>query len=152
MIDIVRTCKHAWPFVDPVPDTVPNYYDLITQPMDLKKLRNKIEFREYKNFIEVEKDFKLIINNCEKFNGPTNIYTKMAHKLWRVFRRNVKIFLQRDVSMDEYETFLYPQINVLVPEIVERSEGPPSPPAVENVTTAVLCCGPPSDARAMQDG
>lgn len=108
IVDSVRTSKHAWPFVDPVPDSVPGYYDLIDQPMDLRKLRTKIEFREYKSIIELEKDFQLIVNNCERFNGPKNTYTKMVYKLWKSFRKNVRLYLQRDLAMDEFETFIYP--------------------------------------------
>lgn len=108
VVDTVRTSKHAWPFVDPVPETVPGYYDLITEPMDLRKLRTKIEFREYKSLIELEKDFQILVNNCERFNGPRNVYTKMVYKLWKSFRKNVRLYLQRDLTMDEYETFVYP--------------------------------------------
>lgn len=110
VIDTVRTSKHAWPFVYPVPDTVPGYYDLITEPMDLKKLRTKVEFREYKSLLELEKDFQLLVNNCERFNGPRNVYTRMAYKLWKSFRKNVRLYLQRDLSMDEAQTFVYPPI------------------------------------------
>lgn len=108
IVDSVRTSKHAGPFVDPVPETVPGYYDLIKEPMDLRKLRTKVEFREYRSVIELEKDFQLIVNNCERFNGPRNTYTKMAYKLWKSFRKNVKLYLQRDLELDEYETFIYP--------------------------------------------
>lgn len=76
--------------------------------MDLKKIREKIEYREYKSLLQLEADFKLIVNNCEYFNGPTNIYTKMVYKLWRVFRKNINTFLQRDLNMNEYQTFYFP--------------------------------------------
>lgn len=118
IVDTVRTSKHASPFVDPVPETVPGYYDLIEQPMDLKKIRTKVEFREYRSLIELEKDFKLLINNCERFNGPRNSYTKMVYKLWKSFRKNVQLYLQRDLYMNEYETFLYPP----------QPRPPPTPP------------------------
>lgn len=108
IVDTVRTSKHAWPFVDPVPETVPGYYDLIEEPIDLKKIRTKVEFREYRSVIEIEKDFQLLVNNCEKFNGPKNVYTKMVYKLWKSFRKNVQLYLQRDLHMNEYETFIYP--------------------------------------------
>lgn len=108
VIDTVRTSKHAWPFVDPVPQAVPGYYDLISKPMDLKKIRARIEFRKYRCLVELEKDFQLIVNNCEKFNGPKNVYTKMAYKLWKSFRKNVRLYLQRDLTMDEFTTFVYP--------------------------------------------
>lgn len=121
VIDTVRTSKHAWPFVNPVPETEPGYYDLIKEPMDLWKIRTKIEFREYKSFLELEKDFQLLVNNCEKFNGPRNVYTKMVYKLWKSFRKNVRLYLERDLTMDEYETFLYP------PEPVKPPTPPPQP-------------------------
>lgn len=121
VIDTVRTSKHAWPFVYPVPDTVPGYYDLITEPMDLKKLRTKVEFREYKSLLELEKDFQLLVNNCERFNGPRNVYTRMAYKLWKSFRKNVRLYLQRDLSMDETQTFVYPPVQQSAdkPSIIE---------------------------------
>lgn len=127
VIDTVRTSKHAWPFVDPVPDTVPGYYDLITEPMDLRKLRTKIEFREYKSLIELEKDFQLLVNNCERFNGPRNVYTKMVYRLWKSFRKNVRLYLQRDLSMDEYETFVYPPPPKEVEEPPAEPVDAPSP-------------------------
>lgn len=126
VIDTVRTSKHAWPFVDPVSETVPGYYDLITEPMDLRKLRTKIEFREYKSLIELEKDFQLLVNNCERFNGPRNVYTKMVYKLWKTFRKNVRLYLQRDLFMNEYETFVYPPPSR--PEPMESKEQAPKKP------------------------
>lgn len=128
VIDTVRTSKHAWPFVDPVPETVPGYYDLIKEPMDLRKLRTKIEFREYKSLIELEKDFQLLVNNCERFNGPKNVYTKMVYKLWKSFRKNVQLYLQRDLSMDEFETFVYPPL----PPPPPKEESPESQPPLRD--------------------
>lgn len=121
IIDTTRTSKHAWPFVDPVSRDVHGYYDLIKQPMDLRRLRTKVQFREYRSLIELEKDFQLLVNNCENFNGPKSTYTKMAQKLWKSFRRNVRLYLQRDLSMDEYETFVYPP---------PRPPPPPPPPPI----------------------
>lgn len=122
VVDTVRTSKHAWPFVDPVADTVPGYYDLIKEPMDLRKLRTKIEFREYRSLFELERDFQLLVNNCERFNGPKNVYTKMVYKLWKSFRKNVRLYLERDLSMDEYETFIYPPQPPAPPPLIEQEE------------------------------
>lgn len=130
IVDSVRTSKHAWPFVDPVPQTVTGYYDMIKEPMDLRKLRTKIEFRGYKCLAELEKDFQLLVNNCERFNGPKNVYTKMVYKLWKSFRKNVRLYLQRDLSMNEYETFVYPPPKPepkVEPEPEPESEPEPEP-------------------------
>lgn len=135
VIDTVRTSKHSWPFVEAVPETVPGYYDLIQQPMDLKTIRTKIEFRQYKSLLELEKDFQLLVNNCEKFNGPKNVYTKMVYKLWKSFRKNVRLYLSRDLTMDEYETFMYPPAPPAPPEvepIVEvQPQSPPNKPLID---------------------
>lgn len=128
VVDTVRTSKHAWPFVHPVAETVPNYYDLIKQPMDLRKIRTKIEFREYKSLLELEKDFQLLVNNCENFNGPRNVYTKMVYKLWKSFRKNVRLYLQRDLSMDEYGTFVYPPQPMPQPTSVSANQNSSQPP------------------------
>lgn len=135
IVDSVRTSKHAWPFVDPVPDTVPGYYDLIDEPMDLRTLRTKIEFREYRSLLELEKDFQLIVNNCEKFNGPKNVYTKMVYKLWKSFRKNVQLYLQRDLSMDEQETFIHPPQTKPLEQVKQ-------PPSVHETSPTPECSVP----------
>lgn len=108
IVDTVRITKYAWPFVEDVSSTEPGYRDLIKQPMYLKKIRNKVEFKKYKSLLEIEEDFQLLINNCERYNGPKSTFTKMAHRLWKSFRKNVMFYLERDLHMNEYETFLYP--------------------------------------------
>ena len=134
IVDTVRTSKHAWPFVDAVPDTVPGYYDLIKEPMDLKTLRTKVEFRHYKSLIELEKDFQLLVNNCEKFNGPKNVYTKMVYKLWKSFRKNVQLYLERDLHMNEHETFLYP------PPPPAQPPASMQPPSSNDVSHSDMMC------------
>lgn len=148
VVDTVRTSKHAWPFVDPVSDTVPGYYDLIKEPMDLRKLRTKIEFREYKSLIELEKDFQLLVNNCERFNGPKNVYTKMVYKLWKSFRKNVRLYLQRDLSMDEYETFVYPPPPPPPPPPREEPQEPHLPPKEPSPALESKEPTPPPEVKA----
>lgn len=61
--------KINWPFLEPVCiKQVPNYYDIIKKPMDLKTIRRKIEENEYKTFEEFNEDLNLISKNCLKFN------------------------------------------------------------------------------------
>lgn len=84
------------------------YYTVITQPMDLSIIQSKIDSNSYSNLRELELDFKLMVNNCETFNGPKNGYTSMVHAVWKVFRRGVKRYLDQDVSEDEQTIFMYP--------------------------------------------
>jgi len=88
---------------------VPDYYQVIETPIDLSVIKRRIEDFRYYRFSEVERDFKLLVNNCEKYNGPKNGYTQMAYTIWKVFKRSAKRFLKHDLMLDESEAFLYPR-------------------------------------------
>ncbi|ETN17500.1 hypothetical protein PPTG_05289 [Phytophthora nicotianae INRA-310] len=65
--------------------TVPNYYQIVKQPMDLSTVRRKIEAKEYDSMREFVKDLELIVNNSRIFNGdPTkSVITANAQKVLR---------------------------------------------------------------------
>lgn len=99
---------------------VPDYYQVIEEPIDLSVIKRRIEDHRYTRLSQVERDFQLLVNNCEKYNGPRNGYTQMAYTIWRVFKRSAKRFLKYDLILDESEAFLYPRKRLKVnPEIDE---------------------------------
>ncbi|KAM9855842.1 E3 ubiquitin-protein ligase TRIM33 isoform 1-T1 [Aulostomus maculatus] len=58
-------------FREPVPSTVPNYYKIIKQPMDLKKVKKKLQQRStqyYKSTQEFVSDMRRVFKNCAKYN------------------------------------------------------------------------------------
>ncbi|XP_040911794.1 E3 ubiquitin-protein ligase TRIM33 isoform X5 [Toxotes jaculatrix] len=58
-------------FREPVPSSVPNYYKIIKQPMDLKKVKKKLQLRSsqyYKSTQEFVSDMRLVFKNCAKYN------------------------------------------------------------------------------------
>ncbi|CAG2101997.1 unnamed protein product, partial [Medioppia subpectinata] len=106
----VKSNRDAWPFLEPVDGTkFPMYYQVIEEPIDLSAIEKRIEDREYETFEEVENDFKLMVNNCETFNGPKNGYTLMAYGVWRAFKKASLKHLERELSYDESNAFIYPQ-------------------------------------------
>ena len=69
-------------FLNPVDaKDAPTYYEEIKEPMDFKKIQAKINALDYKNFLQFEKDFNLIIKNCCQFNQKNSIYYKAAVKM-----------------------------------------------------------------------
>uniref|UniRef100_A0A3Q2ZTQ3 RING-type E3 ubiquitin transferase n=1 Tax=Kryptolebias marmoratus TaxID=37003 RepID=A0A3Q2ZTQ3_KRYMA len=63
-------------FREPVPDSVPNYYKIIKQPMDLKRVKRKLQLRSsqyYKSIQEFVNDMRLIFKNCAKYNEMSRI-------------------------------------------------------------------------------
>uniref|UniRef100_A0A4W3KHP6 RING-type E3 ubiquitin transferase n=1 Tax=Callorhinchus milii TaxID=7868 RepID=A0A4W3KHP6_CALMI len=58
-------------FQEPVPSSVPDYYKIIKKPMDLSKVKMKLQ-KKHSEHYQTAKDFvadvRLIFKNCEKFN------------------------------------------------------------------------------------
>ncbi len=105
----MKSNRDAWPFREAVDGKAfPMYYQVIEEPIDLSIIERKIENREYEHFEEIERDFKLMVNNCETFNGPKNGYTLMSYGVWRAFKRASLKYLERELSFDESHAFLYP--------------------------------------------
>uniref|UniRef100_A0A8C6PCL9 Tripartite motif containing 33 n=1 Tax=Nothobranchius furzeri TaxID=105023 RepID=A0A8C6PCL9_NOTFU len=58
-------------FREPVPSSVPNYYKIIKQPMDLKRVKRKLQLRSsqyYKSIQEFVQDMRLVFKNCSTYN------------------------------------------------------------------------------------
>ncbi|OJD18785.1 hypothetical protein AJ78_01192 [Emergomyces pasteurianus Ep9510] len=78
----IQNHKQAWPFLYPVDkDEVPDYYNVITSPMDLSTVEEKLERDDYAAPKELVHDLKLIFSNCRQYNDATTVYAKCAVKL-----------------------------------------------------------------------
>uniref|UniRef100_A0A672Y4A5 E3 ubiquitin-protein ligase TRIM33 n=1 Tax=Sphaeramia orbicularis TaxID=375764 RepID=A0A672Y4A5_9TELE len=63
-------------FREPVPSSVPNYYKIIKQPMDLKKVKKKLQLRSsqyYQSTQEFVSDMRLVFKNCAQYNEMSRI-------------------------------------------------------------------------------
>jgi len=67
--------------VDPVALNIPTYRSIVKKPMDLGTMQEKLNRGEYENCKEFEADFRLMCDNCYKFNGKDHIVSKMAQDL-----------------------------------------------------------------------
>nr|CAG8446319.1 979_t:CDS:2 [Entrophospora candida] len=79
---------YAYPFYEPVNAEklgVPEYYNVIKNPMDLSKVYSRLESEDYASAEEFEADIRLMFDNCYKFNAPgTDVYN-MGKQLENVF-------------------------------------------------------------------
>ncbi|KAG9232200.1 Bromodomain-containing protein [Amylocarpus encephaloides] len=58
--------------VDPVALNIPNYFTVIKLPMDLRTIQGKLDEGQYGSAKDFEKDMRLMITNCLKFNPAGN--------------------------------------------------------------------------------
>ncbi|XP_060536681.1 bromodomain adjacent to zinc finger domain protein 1A isoform X2 [Cylas formicarius] len=74
--------KDAWPFVRKVQkNEVPDYFDIITNPMDFGTIKNKLNMGEYSTDSQVMKDIALIFENCNTYNSSSDEVYKCGEKL-----------------------------------------------------------------------
>ncbi|KAI5954451.1 GCN5 [Candida jiufengensis] len=81
----------AWPFAVPVnKEEVPDYYEVIKEPMDLSTMESKLENDKYESFDQFLYDSRLIFKNCRSYNGDTTTYFKNANKLEKFMNNKIK--------------------------------------------------------------
>ncbi|KAJ3117397.1 Transcriptional activator spt7 [Physocladia obscura] len=85
LIDLKNYTEHSEPFLQRVSKKdVPDYYDVIKNPMDLGTMTKKLHAFEYMSKDEFAADLLLIWTNCLTFNViPESIYRKHAFAMKR---------------------------------------------------------------------
>jgi len=60
----------AWPFLQPVDlDKYKDYVSIVAEPMDLSKIKRKVEKGSYLDPRHLERDVRLMIANARKYNS-----------------------------------------------------------------------------------
>ncbi|CAD8171690.1 unnamed protein product [Paramecium octaurelia] len=72
---------------------LPDYIQIVKRPMDLGTVQFKLNNNTYKTVEECLDEIQLIWDNCKLYNGPQSWITKIAEKLERLFKKNVKNYL-----------------------------------------------------------
>ncbi|KAK3432846.1 hypothetical protein EUGRSUZ_D00352 [Eucalyptus grandis] len=88
---ILKKLMHSqcgWPFkqpVDPVKLNIPDYFTIISEPMDLGTIKSKLEKNMYRGTEEFAADIRLTFANAMCYNPPGNQVHIMADKLNKDF-------------------------------------------------------------------
>ncbi|CCE86831.1 Piso0_005345 [Millerozyma farinosa CBS 7064] len=80
--------SYSFPFLTPVDAValnIPNYHEIIKEPMDLSTVQSKLANNQYENGDEFERDVRLIFKNCYTFNPEGTDVNMMGHRLESVF-------------------------------------------------------------------
>ncbi|GJM84547.1 hypothetical protein PR202_ga00228 [Eleusine coracana subsp. coracana] len=87
----------AWPFKEPVDSRdVPDYYDIIKDPIDLRTMSRRVESEQYYVTLEMfVADMKRMFNNARTYNSPDTIYYKCATRLENFFSSKIASQLQQ---------------------------------------------------------
>jgi len=80
----------SWIFmqpVDPVELNLPDYFDIIKNPMDLGTIKKKMENNGYKSLAEFDADVRLTFDNAVAYNGDGSDVCKVAYDMKLTFEK-----------------------------------------------------------------
>ncbi|KAK5045688.1 hypothetical protein LTR84_009057 [Exophiala bonariae] len=83
---------------------IPNYPDIIKNPMDLSTIDHRLKQNTYSSVAAFITDFEQIVNNCVLFNGPDHGVTQQARKMQSSFRSQMKNLPKATVEEPSKET------------------------------------------------
>lgn len=92
-IQNIKRSKDAGPFsapVDFVALNIPNYPNIITNPMDLKTMEEKLKNGQYPSVDAYVADFNQIVDNAATFNGLEHPVTMLAKKIKESFDKQIR--------------------------------------------------------------
>ncbi|XP_065866247.1 uncharacterized protein [Euphorbia lathyris] len=90
-------------FSEPVdPDELPDYHEVIANPMDFGTLRKKLSSGAYATLEQFEKDVFLISSNAMQYNAPDTIYFRQARSIQELAKKSFEN-LRQDSDDNEPE-------------------------------------------------
>ncbi|XP_078034586.1 ATP-dependent chromatin assembly factor large subunit isoform X2 [Augochlora pura] len=89
----IRHHRDSWPFLSPVTkDEVPDYHDIITNPMDFGTIKYKLNNGEYETLEHFFGDCHLVFDNCQAYNEE---HSAVYNYVYRAGMRLLKYYEKR---------------------------------------------------------
>jgi len=82
--------ENAEPFNEPVDSSIPDYFTIVKNPMDLGTIRSKLKKASYDSTEKFVDDVRLVFDNCLLYNGPSTEIGIAAQTLWAYFKRQCR--------------------------------------------------------------
>lgn len=137
LLENLETRDTSQIFREPVNiNEVPDYLDIVTQPMDLSTMKLKLQSHQYTNLNELEADFDLMIQNCLAYNNKDTIFYRaglrmrdQAQPLFEEARNN----LLRQGLLDSRITYVDHVEEEIEKEFQELLNSPPTEAIVQKL-------------------
>ena len=87
--------------VDPEKDGAPDYFQVIKKPMDLGKVKSKLEANEYQSANELISDVNLIWSNAIKYNDKKSLVYQCAKRLQLTCKQWFEVIPKNEMELWE---------------------------------------------------
>ncbi|KAF2704153.1 chromatin structure-remodeling complex protein rsc1 [Pleomassaria siparia CBS 279.74] len=106
--------------------SLPDYYDVIKEPMALAMIKTKVQQKDYKSFAEFVRDFALVPHNAQVYNRQDSQAYVDALEVKRVLEEELKKLVDEKIIDEDTATLPYlgeiPEQDPLLPEEEEEEE------------------------------
>ena len=114
--DMMNTPIGALFSIEITDDILPGYTDLVSKPMDLRQVLNKIETDRYANISEWYNDMELVFNNAITFYKQDTVYYMMAKTELEIFHKKTKSL---SMSKEEWTAAIQKKMGKLASAVFE---------------------------------
>ncbi|KAG2265218.1 uncharacterized protein LOC106411387 [Brassica napus] len=127
-------------YSDPVdPEELPDYHDIIENPMDFSTLRNKLDSGAYASLEQFEGDVFLICSNAMEYNSADTVYYRQARAIQELAKKHFEN-LRQDSDDEEPQTQQQQQHHQHQLKVSERGRPPkkqPEPSCLDRTTSEI---------------
>ncbi|XP_050553986.1 protein polybromo-1 isoform X8 [Spodoptera frugiperda] len=82
----------------------PQYYEVVSQPIDLLRVQQKLKTDTYEDIEELSADIELLVNNAKAFYKPDTVEYRDAVDLW-------KLYMQTKQALENGEDIKIPKLS-----------------------------------------
>lgn len=110
ILNLLKKHKNGFPFLEPVDPEVlgiPDYLEIIKEPMDFSKVEKRLKNNFYKNATEFENDIRKIWDNALTYNKPN---TQIYHMTIDISEYFQSLINEDDVTFPPVQTTKVPRV------------------------------------------
>ncbi|EOA39821.1 hypothetical protein CARUB_v10008487mg, partial [Capsella rubella] len=125
-------------YSDPVdPEELPDYHEIITNPMDFSTVRKKLDSGSYASLEQFERDVFLICTNAMEYNSSDTVYYRQARAIQELAKKDFENL--RQDSDDEEPQNQHSQ-QQQQPKVAKRGRPPkkqPEPSSIDRTASEI---------------
>ncbi|KAL5774130.1 hypothetical protein ACOSP7_011687 [Xanthoceras sorbifolium] len=138
LLKSLMTHPAGWVFkkpVDPIELKIPDYFSIISKPMDLGTIKTKLDKNIYSETKEFVDDVRLTFSNAMLYNPPDNEVHKMAVELNCLFDSKWKLLEEKQIH-EKPKAGLGKILSGRMMEVNDRRENCPRTPPLHNASSS----------------